>query len=99
MFKTLENIIVKTNVNVFGRIFTYHYLPEVEDRSFKGIFDNAHIEIQGVSTVNPIITLYEGDLFREPSVKDKLTINSVLYKIIDIRPDGVGGILLVLQKE
>ena len=99
MFDAIEKLVAKTTIRITGRKVIYHFLPEAQDTTPKGIFDNAHVEIQGVSTTHPIITFYDGDLLRSPSVLDKLTIKSVLYKIIDIRPDGVNGILLVLQED
>lgn len=99
MFDKLEKLVAKTTIRAAGRKVTYHYLPEATDSIIKGIFDNAYVEIQGVGTTGPVITFYDGDLLRAPSVFDKLTIKSVLYKILDIRPDGVSGILLVLQED
>lgn len=99
MFEAIEKLVAKTTIRATGRKVTYSFLPEAQDLVIKGIFDNASIEIQGVSTTHPIITFYEGDLLRAPSILDKLTIESVLYRIIDIRPDGVAGILLVLQED
>lgn len=99
MFTAIERLVAKTTIRAMGRLVTYHYLPETTDSEIKGIFDNAFIETQRVSTTSPIITFYDGDLTRAPSVADKVTINSVLYRIIDIRPDGVSGIVLVLQED
>ena len=99
MFTAIEKLVAKTTIRTMGRLVTYHYLPEATDSDIKGIFDNAHFETQGVSTTSPIITFYEGDLTREPSVSDKITIESVLYRVMDVRPDGVSGILLVLQED
>ncbi len=99
MFKTLEKLVAKTTIRTAGRLVTYHYLPEAQDATIKGVFDNANVEIHGVSTTNPLITFYEGDLLRTPSTLDKITIESALYKIIDIRSDGVSGVVLILQED
>ena len=61
------------------------------------IFDNQYLETLGVSTSNPQATAIAAHM---PNVArgQTLTINSVVYKIDDIQPDGTGLILLQLTK-
>lgn len=39
------------------------------------------------------------DLAAYPSVKDKVTINAVVYRVQEVRPDGDAGFVLLLHKD
>lgn len=97
-FRKTQKNVVKVSTKALGDYDTYHLLPEATDFEIKGIFDNAFIEIQGVCSTYPVYNVDLETIPRAPSVKDKLTIEGVLYKVLEIRSDGIGGSLLVLQK-
>lgn len=97
-FPKIEKSLVKVGNQVFGRPISYKLMPEDDTQSIKGIFDNAFIEVNGVSSTYPILNLDLALLPRFPSVKDQIIIESVRYRVLDVRPDGVGGCVLVLQR-
>lgn len=97
-FRKTQKSVVKLTTKALGDYDTYHLLPEATDSEIKGIFDNAFLEVLGVQSTYPVYNVDLETIPRYPSVKDKLTIEGVLYKILEVRPDGIGGALLVLQK-
>lgn len=97
-FPKIEKMVVSITNKVFGREISYNLLPESLVLEIKGVFDKAYIEYDGVSTTRPVLTIDLALIGRYPSKKDTILIDSVLYKIIDIRQDQFGGALLVLSK-
>ena len=97
-FPRLEKLVVKISTFTLGGPVTYSLLPEAIDLVFRGIFDNAFMEVNGVSSTYPIINVDLAKLPRYPSIKDRVTKDLVQYKIIDVRQDGIGGAILVLHK-
>lgn len=83
---------------VFGRDVIYQLRPENTSISMKAVFDNAFIEINGVTTTAPILTVDLSLIPRYPSVKDIVTIESVNYRVIEVRQDSFGGAILILQR-
>lgn len=83
---------------VFGTSSTYTYLSSGLTYTIKGVFDNAYVEINGVSTRKPIFKIRLADLTATPVEGDTILISSVSYKIMDSQPDGVGTSILILEK-
>lgn len=70
--------------------------------SFKGIFHNASqiadsLEI-GVESRNPFVQVEEADI-SGMAKGDTVTVNSVAYKCLDIRPTGFGKSIVILSKD
>jgi len=63
-----------------------------------GIFDNEYIEINDVSSSRPIF-MFESSKITSPVRGDKLTINSIVYTVKEIQPDGTGVTTFVLEVE
>jgi hypothetical protein len=70
---------------------------------FDGIFDNAHMMVdvdteQPVSATHPTLGVNLFDFEVEPTRADQVQLRNLIYKIIDILPDGQGGATLVLHQ-
>ncbi len=97
-FPKIEKQLVKATHKVLGREITYSLQPENIDLEIKGIFDSAFIEVNGVSSIHPILNLDLGLLPRYPSIKDEITIDTIVYRVLDPRQDGVGGCIIILKR-
>ena len=67
-----------------------------------GIFENEYIETTfngtPVAGVHPVFGCAENDL-PEYTYGTDITINSVVYKIRNWKPDGIGWVELILEKQ
>lgn len=64
----------------------------------RGIFDNAYGEAFGlVSGTTPAFTCSTADV-SDVDVGESITINAVAYSVTEVRPDGTGVTVLVLQQ-
>lgn len=97
-FRKIEKNVVTITTRNLGDVITYQLNPETTELEIDGIFDNAFVEVNGVSSTHPQVNIDLRDLPRKPSVKDKVTVESVLYSVIEPRYDGIGGCLLILKK-
>jgi hypothetical protein len=97
-FKKLEKTIVKVCNRVVGRNIDYTLFDDDEPLSIKGVFSNKYIEMLGIMSLHPVLRVNGDDIPRKPSVKDTVTIDTVVYKVSEARPDGFGGYDLILLK-
>jgi hypothetical protein len=93
----LESSILNITTSVFGQDITF--TPQSGSVStIKGVFSNAFIEVNGISTVAPALRVDLSDFDSPPLVGDSVTINLLVYSIDDIQPDGYGGAALILHR-
>lgn len=97
-FKNAQDAVLKATNKVFGDDVIYTYASDSTTAEIKGVFDNAFIEINGISTKKPILRIRLADLAAEPADTDTATINSVVYIVRDHEPDNFGGTTLILEK-
>lgn len=97
-FKKLEATAVKVVNKVIGRTVTYNLKPEGDSISIKGVFSNAYIEVHGVETTHPVLRVNGADIERRPSIKDTVVIESITWRVTEVRDDGFGGYTLLVQK-
>ena len=70
-----------------------------------GIFDAAHeaveIDTAGVAVSNrrPVLDFRCKDLGIEPEAGEIVEVNDSTYQVIDVQPDGQGGVRLILHRE
>lgn len=68
-----------------------------------GLFDDSYLlakgaALAGVESLGPSVFFRLSDLPRDPELDDPtLTIRSLAYRVIERRPDGMGGIVLELK--
>lgn len=68
-----------------------------------GVFDFEHEAVDPetqaiISVQQPVVTVRIADLPREPKRGDRFVIKSVSYDVRDVRPDGHGAALVLLNK-
>lgn len=97
-FKKLESTAVKIIQKVIGQTVTYNLNPENTSSDIKGVFNNAYIEVNGVTTTHPVLRINSADLSRRPSIKDTVEIDEVTYKVNEVREDGFGGYTLLVKQ-
>lgn len=74
-----------------------------ESTTVLGVFDAAYVKVDasqpGVSSCGPAVFLRLSDLPSNPSNDDpRLTIAGVSYRVHEAKPDGLGGVLLLLHE-
>jgi hypothetical protein len=88
----VENLSYFFKITDFGSSATYL------DEEINGIFGSAYLLSNDVESSFPAFTCKTTDV---PTVEhgDTLIINEVTYKVINVRPDGTGVVILVLQEQ
>ena len=74
--------------------------------TFAAIFDNEYLLVDageaGVTSVAPALTCRSDDLAMlgagEARVDDQAVVNGVTYRVSDVRPDGTGMVVLILER-
>lgn len=79
------------NTDDFGIVATY------QGSSINGIFDFQFVEINGVEATRPTFLTTVKDMPDNPH-DNTIVIDSINYTIIGHQPDGVGIILLILER-
>jgi hypothetical protein len=97
-FSDLSKAVLKTVNNVFGVSISYTHISGSPPAVIKGVFDNAFVEIQGVTTLKPVLKIQLSDLIEEPIELDRVVIDSITYTVLDSQPDIYGATLLILEK-
>ena len=81
------------------------YAPRVgEPVDVFGLFDAAYVraDVGGVAVQNvgPAVTLRLADLPTDPEEDEpEITVNGTTYCVTEMRPDGVGLVVLMLREE
>ena len=98
----MSDNVAKKVVNTFKTEATY--TPKTgSPYSIDCAFDAAYVEATvldgaAVQSVYPRAFVRLGDLEALPAAGDKMTINDVVYRVSENRPDGEAGYLLILEK-
>lgn len=88
-----------------GESLTYTPPGGVASAPLTGMFDENYELAKGsaevgVETLGPAVFVRLADLPINPHVDDgTVTIRGANYRVIEDRPDGMGGVLLVLRKK
>lgn len=96
-FKSLEKTVVGIVTNVMGQTITYNLNPDDVSLNIKGVFNNEHIDVNGVNTTHPVLRINGNDLPRNPSIKDTVVIEELTYRVKEIHPDSFGGFKLLIK--
>lgn len=91
--KSVNKIVTK----VMGKNVVYTYLSGGTS-DIRGVFDNAFVEVQGVSSLKPILKIRLEDLTQEPAEGDLVNVNSTDYLVLDSQQDSFGWAVLILEK-
>ena len=99
MTKALSAIVLTT----FGEPVVFHLEDQGAPIDSTGVFTAVHQAVDAstgvaVSTVQPVLEVRQADLPATPSEGDAVSVQGVLYLIVDVRPDGHGFLKLMLHK-
>lgn len=91
------------NENRGGALVVEFLRPNETPWTVDAVFDDAHREIDPntgaiVSSTDPIIGLRIADLPEMPTNNHQFRVRGVLYRVIDVQPDGVAGLTAQLQR-
>ena len=99
MTKALSAIVLTT----FGEPVVFHIEGQAAPIDSTGVFTAQHQAVDAstgvaVSTVQPVLEVRQADLPALPTEGDAVTVQGVLYLIVDVRPDGHGFLKLMLHR-
>ena len=99
MTKALSAIVLTT----FGEPVVFHLDGQTAPLDGTGVFTAMHQAVDAstgvaVSTVQPVLEVRQADLPALPTEGDAVTVQGVLYLIVDVRADGHGFLKLMLHK-
>lgn len=98
IFSNIANALFKPINKILGDELTYTYKVGGSDL-ISAVFENAYIEVQGVSTLKPILrNVVRSELDHVPVKGDSVSIGGVAYRVVDPQSDGLGSYLLILEK-
>ncbi len=90
-------------LTTFGEPVVFHLEGQAEALPGRGVFTAAHQELDAstgvpVSMVQPVLEVRQADLPVTPTEGDAVTVQGVLYLIVEVRPDGHGFLKLMLHR-
>lgn len=98
IFSNTASALFKGLNKFFGDTIIYTYKVG-GTTSISAVFENAYVEVLGVSSLKPILkNVQRSDLLYTPVKGDSVSISSVAYRVVDPQSDGVGSYLLILEK-
>lgn len=70
--------------------------PSSITTTINGIFDREYVEINGVESYSPVFICQSSDV---PNANHgaRMTINSIVYTVVGVQPDGAGISMLILE--
>ena len=90
-------------LTTFGEPVVFHLEGQAAPIDGTGVFTAIHQDVDAstgvpVSMVQPVLEVRQADLPATPTEGDAVTVQGVLYLIVDVRPDGHGFLKLMLHK-
>jgi hypothetical protein len=91
--------------NLGGAVVTYTPPGGVASAPFAGVFSEEYVLAKGsaeagAESLGTAVFVQREDLPIDPHVDDaSATVDGVDYRVIEDRPDGMGGVVLVLRKK
>lgn len=103
VFADLTRALSATVLATFGEPVVFHLEGQVAPIDGTGVFTAVHQEVDAstgvaVSAVQPMLEVVAANLPGPPSEGDAVTVQGVLYLIVDVCPDGHGFLKLMLHK-
>ena len=97
--RAMSSIVLTT----FGEPVVFHLEGQAAPIDGTGVFTAIHQEVDAttgvpVSMVLPVLEVWQADLPATPTEGDAVTVQGVLYLIVEVRPDGHGFLKLMLHK-
>lgn len=103
VFADLTRQMSATVLATFGEPVVFHIEGLAAPIDGTGVFTAAHQDVDAstgvpVSMVQPVLEVRQSDLPATPTDGDAVTVQGVLYLIVEVRPDGHGFLKLILHK-
>ena len=103
VFSDLTKALSSAVLTTFGEPVVFHIEGQAEALQGCGVFTAMHQDVDAstgvpVSMVQPVLEVRQTDLPVIPTEGDAVTVQGVLYLIVDVRPDGHGFLKLMLHK-
>ena len=103
VFADLTRALSATVLATFGEPVVFHLEGQAAPIDGRGVFTAVHQEVDAstgvaVSTVQPVLEVRQVDLPAMPTEGDAVTVQGVLYLIVDVRADGHGFLKLMLHR-
>ena len=103
LFGDLTKALSATVLATFGEPVVFHLEGQTAPVNGNGIFTAAYQAVDAssgvaVSTVQPVLEMVAANLPQAPTEGDAVTVQGVLYLIVDVRADGNGFLKLMLHK-
>ena len=97
--RAMSSIVLTT----FGEPVVFHLEGQAAPIDGTGVFTAIHQDVDAstgvpVSMVQPVLEVRQSDLPATPTEGDAVTVQGVLYLIVEVRPDGHGFLKLMLHK-
>ena len=97
--RAMSSIVLTT----FGEPVVFHLEGQAEALPGRGVFTAAYQEVDAstgvpVSMIQPVLDVRQADLPATPTEGDAVTVQGVLYLIVEVRPDGHGFLKLMLHR-
>ncbi len=97
--RAMSSIVLTT----FGEPVVFHLDGQAEALPGRGVFTAAYQEVDAstgvpVSMIQPVLEVRQADLPVTPTEGDAVTVQGVLYLIVEVRPDGHGFLKLMLHR-
>ena len=90
-------------LTTFGEPVVFHLEGQPQALAGRGVFSAAHQEVDAstdvpVSTVQPVLEVWQADLPATPTEGDAVTVPGVHYLIVEERPDAHRLLKLMIHK-
>jgi len=97
--RAMSSIVLTT----FGEPVVFHLDGQADALPGRGVFTAAYQEVDAstgvpVSMIQPVLEVRQADLPVTPTEGDAVTVQGVLYLIVEVRPDGHGFLKLMLHR-
>ena len=103
VFGDLTRAMASFVLTTFGEPVVFHLEGQAVPLDGRGVFTAVHQEVDAstgvaVSMVQPVLEVRQSDLPAMPTEGDAVTVQGVLYLIVDVRADSHGFLKLMLHK-
>lgn len=96
------DLILKASTSAFGECCKYKN-KDGNEFDIEGIFDNNYQEVQSqgdsrVQSTGPQLGVRLREFESVPKEGETVTVRNTVYRILECKPDGQGGAVLILNK-
>ena len=101
-FKDDVDVLLNAAIDTFGELVKY-YPVSGGVQEIRGVFDQNYFPVDPdtevvISDNQPVLGVNLNELSFHPSISDKVEIDKVMFRVVDVREDGQGGAMLFIQR-